>query len=100
MTSRHLPYKSLQDFEMELGKPVVCKKEDKKNSNTVDVSNINSICETFLIVSDKIIFFVEFIPLWYIILKICKLTPLTTTNFISCVNTCYMFRSLLTILRH
>jgi hypothetical protein len=45
------------------------------------------------------IIFVEFIPLWNIILKIDKCIPSTTTNFISSVNTCYMFRSSLTNLR-
>jgi hypothetical protein len=44
--------------------------------------------------------FVEFIPLWYILLKADKLIPSTANNFVSSVNTCYMFQSLLTILMH
>jgi len=34
---------------------------------------------------------VKFNPLWYIILNL-TYTPSTTTNFISHVNTCYMFQ--------
>ena len=38
--------------------------------------------------------FVEFILFWYTILKIVELIQSATTNFISFVNTCYMFRPL------
>jgi len=37
--------------------------------------------------------------LWYIILIFDKRMPLTTTNVVGAINTCYMFRSLLTITR-
>ena len=36
------------------------------------------------------VIFLEFIPLWNIILKTYKCIPPTTTNFISPVNTCYI----------
>jgi hypothetical protein len=37
--------------------------------------------------------FVEFILLWYIILKFTYVQPSATTDFISFVTTCYLFQS-------
>ena len=44
------------------------------------------------------IFFINFVPLWNIILITDTLLPPGTTDFISPFNTCYIFRPLLTIL--